>query len=115
LISSTTPPKIGIDAPLTPLRPAVTVRGTSCAAQMRTTRWTSSVFRGDATTIGRRGTCDCSAQRMASGHQSRACSASSGNRVLVRHTAARSRRSASAPPLLAGVWAGPVSAEVHLD
>ena len=96
VMSSTTPPNIGTDAPLTPLRPAVTVTGTSCAAHARTTRCTSAVSRGETTATGSCGTCDCNAHRMASGHQSRACSASSRCAVLVGQMAARSPSNALA-------------------
>ena len=69
--SRTIPPYSGTAEPHTPLRPPATVSGKSCLLHTATNAATCSVVFGVHTAPGLRGVLPCSAQCMASGHQSR--------------------------------------------
>ena len=75
VVSSTTPPKTGIAAPHTPLRPPATVSGTRAMLQARATAATCSVVDGRTTASAIWGTSPAIDQWSASGHQSRLASA----------------------------------------
>ena len=86
VVSSTTPPNIGTALPQTPLRPPLVVSAMLCCRQILTMATTSSVFFGRQTACGLRGVLPARAQCMASGHQSRPCSARSASSTDVEQT-----------------------------
>ena len=100
-MSSTTPPKTGIDAPHTPLRPPAAVTGTPASWQSAAMPATSDAEAGRATAAARAGTWPAVAQIMARGHQSRLASAvSPGSTLTTAHTS--ERRSRKAPSSATG-------------
>ena len=83
MVSSTTPPYSGTDAPETPLRPPAAVTGTRAWLQAVRTAATWEVDVGRTTAPARRGTIPASDQCSASGHQSRLASATCAVSVIV--------------------------------
>src|ERR1035437_3202768 len=99
--SRETPPKTGMEAPQTPLRPPAAVTGTRASLQAARTAATCWVSVGRATSAGRVGTCPRVAQPMARGHQSRPASALSvGSSLISAQTSIRRLRSAASTPTL---------------
>ena len=86
-MSRATPPKSGIAAPHTPLRPPDGVTGILWSLQYANKTETSCVFFGRHTTAGICGTSLRSDHRSDSGHQSRPCSARSVASAVVSQIA----------------------------
>src|ERR1035437_2909663 len=99
--SRETPPKTGMEAPQTPLRPRAAVTGTRASLQAARTAATCWVSVERATSAGRCRTCPRVAQPMARGHQSRPASALSvGSSLISAQTSIRRLRSAASTPTL---------------